>query len=81
MGAARGVKMIEEIACFTTKDGKIHRTVEQAEKHIVAQLENMIGPIVDRAVLSVKERLRVVDMLIGTPTQAHNLKMILDKFV
>jgi len=69
--------MIEEVTRYQTKDGHLHISEEQATEHIVTVLENNIGRIIDTTGMGIRDRLNVVDALVGTPEKAKELMRIL----
>lgn len=75
---------IRKVRRYQTKDRVIHDTKEKAQLHIVTQLENVIGPMVDKVCsggVSGRDKINIVAALVGTPAKAKELKAILDKFV
>ena len=73
--------MIHQVTMFQTQDGKLHDSEEAASKHILTNLECKIGPILDRTICSPKERLQVMNGLVGSVETARRLKAILDSML
>lgn len=71
---------------WKTKDGKLHETKADVDRHIVHTLENQVGPLLDEANKTLnpnhhmgpKTKLTVVDTLVGSVDRAIRLKKILD---
>lgn len=70
--------MIVEVTRYQTKDGVLHEDEKDAELHLLDVLANKIGPIIDGTGIGIKDRLKVVDALVGSPDKANKLKKILE---
>lgn len=73
--------MIEEVTRYRTKDGRLHDSEESATEHIVEAISNKVGPIIDQSGIGIRDRLRVVEALVGTPEKALLLKAMLGELV
>ena len=79
----------EYVTHWQTKDGKLHDTTTDVERHIVNVLTDKLGPIIDDAnrtlnpqhALGPKAKLAIVEALVGSPDKARNLKKLLGTLV
>lgn len=73
--------MIAEVTRYQTKDGQLHEDEDTARQHVVESLFNTIGPIIDQSGIGFRDRMRVVESLVGTPEKALSLKRLLEAMV
>lgn len=58
-----------------------HEDEDTARQHVVESLFNTIGPIIDQSGIGFRDRMRVVESLVGTPEKALSLKRLLEAMV